>query len=321
MRYERKVAALSIALGVLLAIWALGMILDPGKGAARSESVKLMEGKIEQAAEIELTTPDSDPIRLVKSGESWNLADGDARLPVQSSRVKNLLESLAKPGTLKAAGRSKAAWADFGLEEGKAKRARVSDQNGKQIADVFVGGYSSTGSGVYLRTALSERSYLAESSIASYLGYGRSSWLDLQVLGGGAATTDVQSVALRAKIALDGEGKAPTVLDYEAKRDGESWKIGAAQADAQAIESMLRSALSVRGEDIVATPPAGAFSPVSARVELVLSSGVSKVIEIGVPAGGERFYLRAAGNPLVYLVSAYTVRSILKSPAELALKK
>jgi len=319
MSYERKVAALSIALGLLVAALALGMIFDPGRSAARSESIKLLAGKIGAAAEIELANPGSGAIRLVKSGESWTLADGDARLPVQASRVKNLLDALAEPGRLKAAGRSKAAWADFGLEDGKAKRALVRDANGQALAEVYVGGYASTGSGVYLRTALSDTSYVAESSLASYIGYGRNSWLDLEVLGG-AMVADVQSIAIRAKIALDGEGKGPLSLGYEARREGQGWKIGASEADSQSVESLLRSALSIRGEDIVAAPPASAFSPVSARVELVLSSGVSKVIEVGESAGDERFYLRAAGNPLVYLASAYTIRSILKSPSDLANK-
>ena len=319
MSYERKVLALSTALAILLAAWALGMVFSPERGTARSESVKLLAGKPAAAAAVELSSPDAEAIRLVKSGESWTLAEGDARLPVQASRVKSLLDAIAEPGRLKAVGRSKAAWADFGLEEGKAKRAVVRDAKGQAMAELYVGGYASTGSGVYLRQAGSERSYVADSSLSSYVGYGRTSWLDLGVLGE-AMVADLQSVAIRSRISLDEEGTAPLTLDYEARRDGSAWKSGAAELDAQAVESMLRSALSIRGEDIVASPPSLAFSPVSARVELALSSGVSKVLEVGASAGDGRFYLRAAGNPLVYLVSAYSLRSILKAPSDLAKK-
>jgi hypothetical protein len=320
MRYERKVAALSSALGILLVIWVLGVIFSPERGLARSESVKLVSGKIADAAAIELTNPDAEAIKLEKSGDSWSLVDGTARLPVQGSRVKNLLDSIAEPGRLRVVGRSKAAWTDFKLEDDKAKRVLVTSKDGAAIADVYIGAYSSAASGVYVRRAGSELSYVADSSLASYIGYGRSSWLDLKVLGSLTAA-DVQSVSMRAKIALDGAGKTPLSFEYSARRDGQSWKIGASEADAQAVESMIRSIVSVQGEDIAASPPSDAFSAVSAHIEIALSSGVSKVIEVGAPAADERFYLRAAGNPLVYLASAYSLRSMLKPPADLIKKK
>jgi hypothetical protein len=319
MRYERKVLSLSIALGILLAAWLLGTIFSPERSAARSESSSLASGKMADAAAIELSGPDAAPISLLKSDGSWTLVDGVARLPVQSSRVENLLDSLAKPGRLRVVARSKAAWPDFQLEEGKAKRALVKDASGKVLADVYVGGYGPSGSEVYLRGAGSERSYAVDSSIASYVGYGRAALLDLKVLGG-AVAADVQSVSARAKIAVDGKDKPALSLDWTARRDGQAWKIGSAEADAQSVESLIMSVAAIQGEDIVAAPPADAFTPVSARVELSFSSGVSKVVEVGIPAGGDRFYLRAAGNPLVYLVSDFSVRAMLKSPADLAKK-
>jgi hypothetical protein len=319
MRYEKKVLSLSIALGVLLAAWALGMIFSPERSAARSESASLASGKKADAASIELTSPGAAPLVLSKSSGSWTLAEGPSKLPVQSSRVDNLLGSLYEPGRLRVAARSKAAWADFQLEEGKAKRVVVKDAAGKVLSDVYVGGYGPTGSEAYLRREGSERSYAADSSIAAYVGYARAAWLDLKVLGG-AVVADVQSVSVRSSIALDGKGKGPLSLDWTARREGQLWKIGSAEADAQSVESLIRSATAIQGEDIVAAPPAEAFSPVAARVELAFSSGVSKVLEVGAQAGENRFYLRAAGNPLVYLVSDYGVRAMLKSPADLAKK-
>jgi hypothetical protein len=320
MRYERKVAALSTALGLLLVIWVIGMIFSPEKGLARSESTKLVSGKMSDAVSIELTNPDAETIKLEKSGDTWSLIDKDARLPVQASRVKNLLDSIAEPGRLRVVGRSKAAWADFKLDEANTKRVIVKGKDGNAIADVYIGAYSSVASGVYVRRADSEKSYVADSSIASYVGYGRSSWLDLKVLGS-LASTDVQSVSIRAKLSLDGPGKNPVAFDYTARRDEQTWKIASTELDAQSVESMLRSIVSVQGEDIEAAPPADAFKTISARIEIALSSGTSKVIEIGASAKDERYYLRATGNPLVYLVSSYSLKSMLKSPSDLAKKK
>jgi hypothetical protein len=320
MRYERKILSLSIALGALLAAWALGTIFSPERSAARSESSALASGKASDAVSIELASPGAAPIALSKSGGSWALVEGPAKLPVQSSRVDNLLDALYKPLRLRVAARSKSAWSDFQLDEAAAKRIVAKDAAGKVLADVSVGGYGPTGSEVYVRRSGSDISYAADSSISAYAGYARAAWLDLKVLGT-AAVADVQSVSLRSSIAIDGKGKPELALDWSARRDGQAWKLGSSEADPQALESMIRSALAIQGEDLVSEPPAGAFSPVSARVELSLAAGVSKVLEIGAPAENNRFYLRAAGNPLVYLISDYSLRALLKSPAALAKKK
>jgi len=313
-RYEKKVALLGGSLALLLAIWGAGLLFSPERNAARSESKKLFNGKIEDAATIELGDP---KIALSREGGAWFLVEGSTKLPAQESRIKSFLEASEAVKRLRPMAKSKDAWKSLALEEGKAKPVLVRDGKGRAMADFAVGGYGPTGGEVYVRLADSEAAYAAEGSFASYASSARKSWLDLRVIPGPLPETDVESLSIRASLALDGAGKPPLSMDYSLKREKEGWSGIAGSIDAVTVNSLVRSILNLEGEDIVAAPPASAFTPVAARIELSLGSGVSKVLEVGSSAGEGRYYLRMAGSGYVYSVSTYGLRNALKPPAEL----
>jgi hypothetical protein len=320
MRYEKKVIVLSSVLVALLLIWAAGLVFSPERVAARSESAHLLSGKAVEVAWMSLKASDGTSIELAKSGSNWSLVDGAARLPVQAQRVNSFINELVSVSRLRVVARSKDSWAGFQLDEAHAKRASFKDASGKLLADLFIGGYGPTGSEIYLRRADSDLSYSVESGLASYLGNGRSAWLDLRVLAA-VKESDVQSFAIKSSMALDGKGKAALLLDYSLHRDGSGWKAGAAQIDTDAVSSLLRSIVSIQGEDYVATPPTDAFAKIGARISLDLGSGQSKILEVGAVAGDNRYYGRISGESLVFTVSSYSLRSVLKSLADLAPKK
>lgn len=320
MRYEKKVIVLSSVLGALLLIWAAGLVFSPEVVAARSESAKLIAGKASDVASISIKASDGAVLELKKNGGSWSLAEGSVQLPVQAQRVQSFLDDLGAISRLRVVARSKESWAGFDLDEAKAKRATLKDSSGKTLADLYLGSYGPTGSDLYLRKASSDLSYVAETGIASYFSSGRASWLDLKLLGI-LKESDVQSFSLKSGIVLD-KGKAPLALDYSARREGQGWKSGSGGAlDAEAVSSLVRGILALQGEDYVAAPPADAFAKVQARVSLELGDGSSKVIEIGSSVGEDRFYGRVAGSGLTLQVSTYSLRSVLKSLADLAAKK
>jgi hypothetical protein len=321
MRFEKKVLLLSSILAALLVIWAAGLVFSPERMAARSESARLLKGKAEEVASISLTSASGgSPIELAKAGGAWTLIDGAARLPVQAQRVSSFIDAISSISRLKVVAHSKESWAGFQLDDPQAKHAILKDEAGKTLADVYVGGYGPTGSEIYLRRAGLDQSYTADSGIASYLGYGRSTWLDLRILGS-LKDADIQSIALKSSIALDAKSKDRISLDYSLKRDGKGWKAGAAQIDAEASASLLRSILGLQGEDYVVKVPVDAFAKVDARIALELGSGQTRVLEVGGPAGDNRFYARISGESLSFTISSYSLRGILKSQADLAARK
>lgn len=320
MRYEKKVITLASVLAALLVVWVLGILFSPERVAARSEAARLVAGKAAEVASISLKGSGGSTIELAKSGSLWSLVDGDARFPAQGQRVSSFLQDLGAISRLRVVARSKDSWPGFKLDEVQAKRALLKDASGKVLADVYIGGYGPTGSEIFLRRAGSDTSYSADSGIASYLDYGRSTWLDLKVIGA-LKEDEVQSFSVKCSILLDGKGKGATTLDYTLSREAKGWKSGAAQIDADAAASLLRSIVELQGEDYVASPPPGAFATIGARVDLELGTGKSTALEVGEAAGNDRFYARLAGGNLVFTVSTYNLKGILKSLAELAPKK
>jgi hypothetical protein len=319
MRYEKKVLVLSSVLAALLLIWGAGLLFSPERVAARSESAHLLAGKPADVASISLKSPGGTALDFQKSGADWVLVDGAAKLPAQAKRLSSFVDDIAAIARLRVVARSKDSWSGFQLDEAQAKHAILKDASGKTMADLYFGGYGPTGSESYIRKASSDLSYMADTGIASYFGSDRSSWLDLKVLGELKAE-DIQSLSVKSSIALE-KGKPALSLDYSLRREGKLWKSGAAQIDAEAVSSLLRSVANLRGEDYVAAPPPESFAKIDARLGLELGSGSSRVIEVGAPAGADRFYARVAGGSLVFAVSSYSLKSVLKSLAELAAKK
>jgi len=322
MRYEKKVTVLSCVLVALLAIWALGLVFSPERVAARSESARLVAGKAEGVASISLAAPGSPAVELAKSGSAWTLVDsipGGARasFPVRSERVSSFLSDLSAVSRLKLAARSKDSWAGFKLDEAQAKRVTLKDASGKVLADLYFGGYGPTGSEVYLRRSGSDSTYIAETGVASYLDYGRPGWLDLSLFGQVKAS-DIQSFSVKSDLALGGKGASRVVVDYSARRDGQAWKAGATQLDAEAVAAFLRSIVAIQGEDYVASPPADAFAKPGASIRLELGDGKSLSLEVGAEAGANKFYARSGNGGAVAVVSSYSLKACLKSQAELA---
>ena len=157
------------------------------------------------------------------------------------------------------------------------------------------------------------------------MGYGRSGWLDLNLLGG-IKEGDVQSLSLKSELAFADDGKAVpngkgnSRLDYSLRREGQLWKSGAAQIDAEAVASLVRSIVGLQGEDYVVAPPADAFAKIRASVKLELGSGRSVALEVGGEAGKDRFYARIGDKSLVSILSSYSLRACLKNLSELAKK-
>ncbi len=317
MRYEKKVVVLSSTLAALFLIWAAGFAFSPDRVAARTESLRLLSGKASDVASISLKSLSGVSIELAKSGSTWTLVDGSARLPVQTQRVTSFIDELASVSRLRVVARSRDSWAGFMLDDAQAKRASFKDASGKMLADILVGGTGPVGSEIYLRRAGSDLSYSAESGLLSYMGYGRSMWLDLRMLAG-LKESDVQSMAIKCSLPLDGKGKPPVSLDYSLRRDGKGWKVGAAQIDAEAATSLVRSLTALQGEDYVVSAPVDAFAKVDAKVSLELGNGQAKVVEIGSAAGDNRFYARISGEALTFTVSSYSLRAVLKNLAELS---
>ncbi|MBL8965897.1 MAG: DUF4340 domain-containing protein [Spirochaetaceae bacterium] len=321
IRYETKVKILSASLAGLVLLLVLGAVFSPERRLARGESGRLLSGEAKAAARIEFTGP-AGSLNLEKDDKgAWKLHEADGELPAASARIEGFLGQLAAVARLSPLAEGKAAWESLGLEEGKGTRVRVRDSAGKTVADFVAGSYGATGKVLAVRLGEAEKVYAADGAIGSYVGAGRASWLELRVLEAALSPEDVQGLAMRAKLFLDGAGRPGKVFDWRAGRDQGGWTAGAQALDSLAVETLIRGILNLEGEDAHAAIPAEAFGPVALRVEIALGTGQTLVYEVGAPAAEGRYFLRRAGGGPVFEVSAYALRNLAKSLPELAAKK
>lgn len=317
MGYRRKVIALSSVLALLLVSLLLGELFSPDRRLARAEEGRLLSGEPKDAAILEISGPEGLLLFERKEG-AWLLAEEGGSLPASASRVESFLSEAASVSRLELRATGRASWPEFGLDGGKGYRVSAKDGKGKSLADFTVGSYGPTGKELFVRLGEAEKSYSAQApSLASYLAAGRRGWLDLRVSGAPIRPEDVQGVAMRADIALDGPGSPARRFEWRAQRSEGGWKSGAAALDLLALESLLRGLVNLEAEDARAAAPAGVFDRISLRAELSLGTGVTRIYEAGAEAGGGRYYFRRKDSPIAYEVSAYALKNLAKSLSEL----
>ena len=327
MRYEDKVKWLSGALVVLLLAWGLGEFFSPERIAARAETGALLAGKADQAADIELTVGTSS-LHLAKKAGTWALLDGSDTLPVQASRIDAFLSALAKAGHRRPIASAKEAWTNLGLDEAQAKSLKISDARGKVLLDLKAGNRGPTGSGLYVRFAASDASWLVDSDISSWLVTDRGSWLDLRIWKNAVGSDSVQSALASADVDFGAQAAASAAapkrvpakhIAWSFERAADGWKSGSQVPDTVAVESMLRAALNLEAVDLASRAPAGAFDKLAATLTLSLGTGKTRVIEVGGQAGDGRWWVRTDDNgqasALVYQVSSWSLGSIFKDAA------
>ncbi len=316
MSYRSKVLALSATLVALLLIYGAGIVFSPARVAARSERTSLLKGQASEAAAVSLGSPRGQAggpsLEFSREGGTWVLLDQGRGLPLVASRVEALLSGLAAVKRLSPRSEAATGLEGFGLGPGAGRRIVVKSASGKVMADFELGGYGPTGDEVYLRLGGTGTIYAAPGSFASALGQERQAWLDLKVIQPPLKPEEVSSLDLRSSLRLP--GKEGAGLAWKASRKDGGWVSPQASYEAVSVESVLRSILNLEGQDIVALPPAQAFSKVQASLELGLEKGGKIVMEVGASAGEERYYLRSSSGGQVYLVSGYSLGNLLRMP-------
>lgn len=317
MTYRNKVLALSSVLAALLLALLAGELFSPDRRLARAEAGRLLSGEPGDVASLELATPEG-LVRLERREGAWLLSEEGGSLPASGSRVESFLGELASVHRLELRASGRASWPELGLEEGKGSRVAAKDGGGKPLADFVTGSYGPTGKELFVRLGEAERSYSARaSSLGSYLAAGRRGWLDLRVFSAPLRPEEVQTIAMKADIALDGQDAPSRRFEWRATRSEGGWKSGSEALDLLSLESLLRGLVNLEAEDARASAPAGAFDRIALRAELILGTGASRVYEVGAEAGEARFFLRQKDGSIAYEVSAYALKNLAKSLAEL----
>jgi|GEM_PF-1383430 len=335
MTYKNKVIALSSAFAALLLVYAASLIFSPERSLARAETGKIFSGKEADVAEVDLDgiPQGSVPIQqgggqnaekismlFKKSGSDWSLEEDGASLPALPARISSLVSAVAKVKSLSPRSGSESSWASFGLAGGSARHVVLKDKAGKVLADFYAGSYSATGSEIYLRLAGKPEVYAADAELGSYLESSRASWLNRALFKNEIKTDDVQSIEFSSTLnlsALTAQNaaavKAPAPVAYTATRSGSSWTVKGAAVDPQSVAGIVRSGLSLEGDDMFAAAPPEAFEKIPIGIVFHMGDGQSLKLEIGSRAGSSGLYwARSSASPFVFQVSIYGIAGLLR---------
>lgn len=315
MSYRNKVIALSATLACLLLIYAAGLFFSPERLRDRADSGRLLAGKAADAAELSIAEGAGSPLRFKKDQGAWSLEEEGSSLPVESSRVEALLSSLASVESLSLRSETQASWKDFSLDETRAKRLVVKSASGKVLADFYAGSYGPTGTELYVRLAGKAPVYAAKADFGSYLEGSRASWLSRALFKEGPKPEDVQSIDYSSSLSLQPGAQAKKVqkaLSWSATRSGGSWTVKGAALSGQTVDAILRSALSLEGDDMVVVAPPEAFQKIEATLRFHLGSGKSLSLEVGGTTPSGLYYARSPSSPYVFELSTYSLSSVLR---------
>jgi hypothetical protein len=231
---------------------------------------------------------------------------------------------------------------DYGLGADGAVTIRAFGKDGQPAFALDVGNRPAGGAGNFVRLPDDDKVYLTQAGVLAQLGlYGEPQtpaprfFLELQ-----AVKEDRQAVEMIRLRDQGGTRELVKVFSAPAAAPGDSaaaaavratweWKLDGAGRDRplakSKVDAVLNSLVSVRAADLdnPAAPPAayGLDNP-TREAALVMADGRQVVLEFGadrqaagdLPAGT---WMRVRGQPMVWVVTEYTVKNVFKSTEEL----
>ena len=351
MLKNRNILVLVAVLVVLLAI-SMAQKAGHRKSTSGSSTVKVVEGTFttDQLDRITLGLgADEEVVVLLATPTGWVVASAwDA--PASSDRIDALLRNVSG---LSGEFRSDEAsvLADYGLADDGAVKVRAYDKEGNLALAVDIGGKSERSVGNFIRRPGSNAVYLSEVNLLSQLGLyngpaapGNVHFLDLQavkedrlevdriILDDGGQILEMAKEFAEAKpVPGDGVGADTTGAELappEADRTTWEWKLTVPMSKALAktkADGVLGSLVRIRATDVddPATDLAayGLAEP-SRTATIVRQDGTELTLEFGNTreASGDLqtgVWMKVRGEPVVWIVSDYTVKNIFKSVEDL----
>ena len=307
--YTKRVRLVAAADAALALLVSLGLILSPTSSGSKESRRDLLD---DASAVTSIRISGGEPVELVKTGTGWEAVDGDAWLPVDSSRVAAFLKAVDSIERAELVAEDASSQPALGLGAG-ARKVTLLGEGGKELCAFALGSYASSPGTVYISIGDGPESYAVASGMASYALGRRSSWLDLRAWSSPPTPDDVEEVLLRGS--LDGAGGTAVSLDYTIARSGKGWMSGGEALDAMKVDAMIRAIAALRGDDYAdADEPAG-----NAVVELELRLGNGRTLNLAVePARADgRYPARSSQRERGMYLPAWSLTEALKPIGEL----
>ncbi|MCX7025421.1 MAG: DUF4340 domain-containing protein [Spirochaetes bacterium] len=322
MKYRDRVRMLAALIVFFALSLAAGAVFSPEASAARASRGSLLPGKSGSSgypdgmAGIEVSGKDSYALRG-KDGQ-WFVESGSLSRPALASRVDAFLKELSSVTSLERIGSMEAAADRLGLGA-SAIRVLFKRNDGTVLRELLVGDYAPSGGRVYVGLAGKKDAFAVKGSFAGYLSTGVKPWYDLRLFRDAVRVDDIQRVSVTGAVgypAQAGGGGSSFSGNFMLVRDEKTlWRaegLDAIVLDPSAVERFARSLATMEAEDFA---PPGTVSA-GLTIGLELGEGTKRTISVdGKPDGEGRFVVSVDGLDYRFLVSAWTLKNALKTPA------
>jgi hypothetical protein len=326
MTFNKKVILLGSIAAALLAVFILGEIFSAERlNAAATEALLVPGFKQSEARRIELS--DSRGKTLLSREGEWALEADGAFFPASKTHVSDLLQELSRltRGTLVT--RSEEAASSLGLRGADTVRLTVTGGTGETLCQLTAGKTGATGKGRYLRVGNGREVYETGDSLSPYITTDKRFWENLKIFPDGLKSDDIIRISVRSRLALSGT-KGVRVLDYtlvkgQDQRGRPAWSFGGqagSTADDAKVQSLVRSVLSLEGNDFDSSVGAATKLSSGPRATIILSTSDNRELTlfIGERVSGDQYPSALADGKYVYLAPEWRVEQALASRESLS---
>lgn len=310
----------TLVLGAVVAIIIAGIILyhrvyEPRQQASRQSSLAAFpELDPTKVSAVEIQKGDYSA-KLAKKGDRWTVA-GEGDYPADTDGVTTMLET-AKALRLADVASAKAKTHElFEVTDEKGLKVNFLDAGGKPLAKLIVGKRGDSYGTAYFRRAGEDTTYLAGQNLTSIFDRSKDTWKDKSIAK--------FEVSQPIELTIHGE-KDTLILRKVAEKS--AWELIEGETESPAnktvIEGILRGFGTLRTLEFptVDLKEAGLDSP-GRSVTVKLQGNTEIGLLIGkLDSANNRYYLKRADQPSVFLVSKYQVDNLFKTKEELTSKE
>ena len=327
LSFRRKVLILGICIAVLAGTYILGLVFSPARMGRREAESPLIVGFDRQlrdrVAEIRLSSGRGN-LRLLKRGDSWILPGANREYPASASRIEALLDFLADLARTRVVTENPDAWEEFQVHNEAPRRIQLFDSSGGELTELIIGKAAVGGGEDYVRLGGSNEILLSNRSFDYYLNAEERFWAYLRIFPEDLEGQGIMRISVDSTLRFEGQG--PEELRYTLVLSSEQpavWKLvdrSEVGLDNSKVDLLAGNLADLEGAEFahgVSAAETGLADP-AARILISTVDGRDFRLLVGGQAGDDQYYATVENGTLIYKVSEWRVKGVLKSIEDLS---